>query len=690
MSLVVMAVLLILALGVGLLALGLAKRARQLWWILGAMVGAVVLAMGLLAAAVSVDRLEARGNAPAPDVPAQWADEDVVAGMYGVGQGGGRVDLPTVRSAMTVTVAGDLVDVEVEQVFRNPNDEAMSATYVFPLHEDAAVYAMAFEVGDERVVAEIKRRDEAVQTFEAAKAEGKATALTVQHRPNVFSQSVANVPADGVVTVTLRYVHQVKRRDGAYVLHVPTRVGPRYVPDTMGANTLGGQAFGMPQGDLEAGVLTVRGTVAAGLEIHGLASTSHPMRTRRLGGDSVAFEVDGVVPNADLEVSWGLAGKQPGLALTTAYDAALDTTYFSALVEPPQALENQDVTPREVVFLLDCSGSMVGEPLEASKAFMHEALDGLRASDTFRVIRFSDGASSFGAVPLLASPDNVAAGKAYVDGLNSEGGTEMTAGIRQALEQPVEDGRLRLVVFLTDGYIGNDFEVIRLVDELVKEARIYAVGVGSSVNRYLLEEVAAMSRGRAAILTPGVGMVAEARSLAVRIETPVMTGLSLELEGAEVLDMYPRELPDVFAGDSTRVVGRVQGRWEGRAQVRASGGAGLVSVEASSKTRDEDAGLVGRAWARARIAALNRELMKGSAQGNSGAAVIEEITAIGLGWSLVTQWTSFVAVSSRPVEAQAWAEPTIHGTPEPSTWLGGLLAAGFAWRARRKKAGAAG
>ncbi len=602
-------------------------------------------------------------------------------------QNGNLVEFSTISTNYNLTVVGDLVDVQVEQQFFNPSGLPVDAVYMFPLQTNAAVYELEYVVGDETIIAKIQTKQQAAQTFEAAKSEGKSAALLVQERPNIFTQSLANIPGTSPVTVRIRYVHHAERRDGEYVVNLPTRVGWRYDLVDMNKNTLGGEVFETSPGVLPRGILRFQGTVSTGLNVSSFLSPTHPITARRLGSTGFAFESGEHLPNDDFEVRWTVAGADSSASITTTYDAATDSTYFSALVEPPAQVEPADLRPREIVFLLDCSGSMSGEPIKASRAFMHEALDGLRKTDTFRVIRFSDNATEFSQQPLIATPENISRGHAYIEELNSEGGTEMTAGIRQALASPIEDERLRIVVFLTDGYVGNDFEVIRLVDELRGDARMYSIGVGRSVNRFVLDEVAKMGRGRAEYLTTGPGMDAEARSLALRIAAPVLTDLTLELADAHVLDVYPRVLPDLFEGQAVRAIGRIQGKWSGAASVRGISPAGAVDVPVVTSSSLDEARLVGRTWARNRIADLTHEMLLASDQNADNVA---EITQIALGWSLMTQWTSFVAVSNKPAQqpspkATSWFEADVHCTPEPSILLTGLMAAGAAFAARRRR-----
>jgi Ca-activated chloride channel family protein len=681
-------IILIMALAVFSIIVGMAvRRKSRSAMVVGAILGSVAFVATMLAAVFAMMSWDDDGYESLPLVRAGSAFLHDFANVQALDSAGNVVEFSTISSDYNVTVVGDLVDVQVEQQFFNPSDTSLNATYMFPLNSNAAVYAMEYVVGDEVIVAKIQTKQEATQTFEVAKQEGKSAALLVQERPNVFTQSLANIPPSTPVTIRIRYVHHAERRDGEYVVNLPTRVGRRYVPADMSGNTLGGEAFEANSVRLPQGMLSFRGTVSAGLNVGSFLSPTHPITSRRLGTTGFLFESGTHMPNDDFEIRWTLAGANPTASVATTYDTATDTTYFSALIEPPAQVAAADLRPREIVFLLDCSGSMSGPPINASRAFMHEALDGLRANDTFRVIRFSDSATEFSENALLASAENLARGHEYVEELNSEGGTEMTAGIRQALASPIEDGRLRIVVFLTDGYVGNDFEVIQLVDELRGEARIYSIGVGGSVNRFILDEVAKMGRGRAEYLTTSAGMDAQARSLALRIAAPVLTNITLDLADANVLDIYPRDLPDLFQGQAVRAIGRIQGRWSGQGAVHGLAVSGAVDVPVLTSVSGDEARLVGRTWARQRIAELNHQMLTSP---DDHSDLVAEVTEIGLGWSLMTQWTSFVAVSNKPAaapgaQANTWFEPDVHGTPEPSMLLTGLMAAGAAFASRRRR-----
>ncbi|HRF43541.1 MAG TPA: VIT and VWA domain-containing protein, partial [Candidatus Competibacteraceae bacterium] len=422
---------------------------------------------------------------------------------------GGRIEtevdgkpmtLPLLKTDINADLQGDLALVTVTQTFANPLNQAIHATYLFPLNENAAVNAMTLDVGDERIQAKIQRIEEARATFEKAKGQGRSAALLSQHRPNMFTQDIANLMPGLPVKVTLKYAQTVPRLDGAYELVIPLVVGPRYQPQGAGVapgepmlrggvqhwNAQTGTASGaaaahsqtaygqweveqLPayppvfelnvpeQIDPERVGLTVH--LNAGMAIAAIDSRTHPITTGILenGRAEVRLANGRTLDNRDFVLRYTLAGTRTQAGLLAYRDAR--GGFFSLLLEPPQAPAETDITPREMVFVLDCSGSMSGLPIETSKAFMRIALRRLRSTDSFRIIRFSDAATEFSAQPLPATPGNIQAGLHYIDALNGEGGTEMSTGIRQALALPVPAGSLRIVTFLTDGYIGNEAEI---------------------------------------------------------------------------------------------------------------------------------------------------------------------------------------------------------------------------------------
>jgi Ca-activated chloride channel homolog len=625
------------------------------------------------------------GRAEASQTP-----EDNLAGRVKAEVGGRTVLFPSLKTEVVADIQGDLATVTITQTFANPASTPLNATYLFPLNEKAAVFAMTMEVGDEVVRARIDKREEARQTFEQGKRQGKAAALLEQHRPNMFTQEIANLMPGVPIKVALKYVQTVPRKDGAYELVVPLVVGPRYVPahKAEGPPSAGvlpptplsdappprvsppsppgvwqlGPVPKYPEvagltipASIDADRVSIRINLVSGMPIAGVASATHALA---VSGDAQAKTIalaDGrTIDNRDFILRYQLSGSGPQAGLLAHRDERGGT--FSLLIEPPQGIPNGEVTPREMVFVLDTSGSMMGLPIEASKTFMRHALSSLRPTDYFRVIRFSNNASEFSSGPVPATPGNVQAGIAYVDGLSANGGTEVLTGLKLAYGVAQSPGTLRIVVFLSDGYVGNEPEILRLVAASVGQGRLYAFGIGSEVNRYLIAEMAHLGRGLSRIIDPTEKGHDAAIEFARRLETPVLTDITVDWGSLKPKDVSPTLIPDLFHGDSIRIQGRfdaagthtikVSGLINGRSAVLP------LQIDLPPDNTGTASEAIPLVWARSHIADHMRELMVPPNLRKSGQAddaLKAAVTDLGLKFSLVTQWTSFVAVSERKV-----------------------------------------
>ncbi len=633
---------------------------------------------------------------------------------------GKPVTLPLLKTDIDADVQGDVARVKVTQTFANPLNQAVHATYLFPLNETAAVNAMTMEVGDERVQAKIQRIEEARATFEKAKSEGRSAALLSQHRPNMFTQDIANLMPGLPIRVTLTYAQTVPRVDGAYELVIPLVVGPRYQPQGVGVapgeaaprggvqhwnaqtGTSGGAtgknsqtAYGQweieqlpayplvfelnvpDQIDPERVGLIVH--LNAGMAIANIESRTHPITTETPAqGRAEVKLANRTLDNRDFVLRYTLAGTRTQAGLLAYRDQR--GGFFSLLLEPPQVPAEAEVTAREMVFVLDCSGSMSGLPIEASKAFMRAALRRLRPTDSFRIIRFSDAATEFSTQPLPATPQNVQAGLRYTDALNGEGGTEMSSGIRQALAPPVPAGAIRIVTFLTDGYIGNEAEILALLKANLNDARLYAFGVGAGVNRYLLSEMGRVGRGFTRYMDPTEDQEKGAGELAERLHSPVLTDIQIDWGGMEVSDPSPERIPDLFAGQSLRIQGRYgrPGQHEIKVRGRVQGRPATLPLRIELPETSTQGEAVPILWARSLIGDLQYQLTTGAHQpGNESVnadALKQRITELGLNFSLVTPWTAFVAVSEKIYNPNPAQTPTL---PIPVAQVKGTTALAY-------------
>ncbi len=609
------------------------------------------------------------------------------------GAEGQKLNLPSLKSDVEVDIEADLAKVTVVQTFINPTKAPLHATYLFPLNKNAAVHGMQMEIGNEIVEAKIKKKEKAKEIFKKAKEEGKAASLLTQHRPNMFTQKIANLIPGLPIKVTLRYVQTIPKIDNDYRLVVPLIVGPRYqplVPDD--APIIGNpMAVGLKKitnkttyGQWEIDALpeypmvfgpkvtsqvdrdrvSIKVNLKAAIPFSKIVSNTHELKISGTGNEKVVTLLgDRTIDNRDFVLNYRLSGANTQAGLLVHRDKKQG--YFSLLIEPPAIPREQDITPREMVFVLDTSGSMEGEPMDASKVFMRHAMRNLRQDDYFRIIHFGDNASELTNVPVKATRKNMLQGLSYISKLKASGGTEITPAIRKAFSSPRINQTVRVVVFLTDGYIGNENEVLNLIHKKIDDARIYAFGVGTSVNRFLLSEMGRVGRGFARYIDPTENPNEVAIKLAHKLESPILTDISIDWRKLKVSDVTPQIIPDLFSGDSIRIQGKYEGEGLETIQVQGkvrgkNGSLPLLLNLPKDNYYEESTSAIPLVWARSTISDYMRQINTPKAMKVSGLSNEElefKVTTLGLNHSLATRWTSFVAVSRRVVNPNPGITP---------------------------------
>lgn len=620
-------------------------------------------------------------------------DLDDLAGSVVANVDGKDIRLPLLTSDYSVRIEGDAAHVELTQIFLNPTRIPLHATYLFPLNQKAAIHAMKMELDGETVVARIQKKEDAQQTFEVAKAEGKAAALLTQHRPNMFTQDIAHLMPGRPVRITLEYVQHVPKIDGAYELVVPLVVGPRYTgPDIktdvhLGSaktddriayeddvvpvaqteiNSVSGSGW---QGDTLPAYPPVIGQDApdeidpkrvsldlklrAPMPVTALWSKTHALDVVDQGNvKSIRFAGGKTIDNRDFVLRYELSAERDVAAGVSSYFDAERSGYFSILIEPPKLPAESMIGRRELVFVLDTSGSMRGEPLQASKIFMKEAIKGLRPEDHFRILRFSNTTSEFARGAVQATKRNRQEALRFVAGLRADGGTELNRAINTAFDlAPVKD-TTRIVVFLTDGYIGAERAVIASIARRIGDARIYALGVGDAVNRFLLDAMAREGRGYARYVGLGEEAKVAAEAFAAKLKSPLLTDISIDWNGLQVTDQTPARIPDLFDGGSVRLLGRYQTGGKHKIFVNGlvNGRAASLPIEidlpGAPAGGDEAAKALPLLWAREQIFDKNRAY---TIDGSQDTKLEQEITELGLTYALQSRFTSFVAVSEKVV-----------------------------------------
>ena len=565
-----------------------------------------------------------------------------------------EVPLPLRHTDVRAVVNGYVSAVDVTQQFENPYDEKIEAVYLFPLPEKAAVNEFVMTIGERRIRGILREKEEAQRIYEDARAQGYRASLLVQHRPNIFEQKVANIEPGKRIDVNIRYFNTLAYEDGWYSFVFPTVVGPRYNPvgssDPVAAlprsdyrePPVGTAVRYLRPSERSAHDLRLSVDIDAGVAIEELTA-SHDVATQRDSASRahVQLAAGSVMPNRDFILKFRVAGETVKSNLITYVDPQTRQGYFTLFVYPPAAPAALRRQPVEMVFVIDTSGSMAGRPLEQAREAVHAALDRLGPSDTFQIMNFSTDVERFAQAPLQATGYNLARARQYLEQLGGEGGTEMLGGIRAALGFARDPERTRFVTFLTDGYIGNEVEILGEVQRTIGDARIFSFGVGNSVNRYLLDGLATEGRGAASYL----GLDDSAGEVMAyyfeRISRPALTNVSIDWNGLAATDVYPSRLPDLFRGRPVIVTGKFRGE-AGGATVRGRLGGEAVAIDVGA-ANDSRQPALRSLWARLRIEDLTRRQSGG---GDPSGDLAGAIRATALEHSLMSAYTSFVAVDA--------------------------------------------
>ena len=583
-----------------------------------------------------------------------------------------EIPLPLKRTEVRAHVQGRIGSVEVSQQFHNPYSSKIEAVYVFPLPHDAAVNEFIMTIGDRRIRGIIRERKEAEQLYQEAKRQGYVASLLTEERPNIFTQSVANIEPGKEILVNLKYFHTLAYVDGWYEFVFPMLVGPRFNPP--GTSTgIGAVARGnggasqqtteiqyLKPGEVSGHDIALTVDLDAGVPIEEFECKTHEITHQSLAPEHllVALAPADNLPNRDFIFRYRVADAHIKSNLLTHKDER--GGYFSLMLYPPRELESLPRQPMEVVFVLDCSGSMNGRPIEQAKAAVRRGLQFLRPEDSFQLITFSMRASQLGAQPLAATTANIRRALDYLGSLQGEGGTMMIEGIKAALDFPHDPERPRFVCFLTDGYIGNEAEILGAVHDRLGASRIFSFGIGSAVNRYLIENLGKTGRGAVAFLGPNDEAAQIMEDFFTRISHPALTDIKIDWAQLNPSEVHPRSIPDLFVGRPLLLTGRFSGN--PNSDIRVTGSAGgeriALSVPVPSPAKPESTSALPTVWARMKIAELADQALF-----TQNSALPGRIKQIALDYGLISSFTAFIAVdSSHPTEG---TEATTVAVPVP-------------------------
>lgn len=580
---------------------------------------------------------------------------------------------PLKHTTVSADVAGFVARVTVLQEFVNPLKEKIEAVYCFPLPQDAAVDRMEMTVGSRKIKGEVKRREEARAIYEQARAQGHVAGLLDQERPNIFTQSVANIMPGEKVFIRISYVNLLKYEDGQFEFSFPMVVGPRYIPGAQpgtkpAAGGGGGSATDtaeVPDASRITPPITPEGTraghdielgvrVDAGVPVDDVVSVLHAVNESREGEQviNVSLQDRATIPNKDFILRWTVASEEVRTGLLPNTRAAGDG-YFSLILVPPRAPTPSQIVPKEMVFVIDTSGSQMGWPIEKAKETMRLCVAQMNPNDTFQMLGFSNEVIPLFDKPRPNTAENRALAEEFLKTRLGKGGTEMKKAVLAALTPAADPVRLRIVCFMTDGFVGNDMEILDTVRDNLGRARLFSFGIGNGVNRFLLDGMAEAGRGAVEYVTLAEQGDEAARRFAGRIAKPLITDVSVDWGGLQVSDIYPEYFPDLFSAKPLILTGRYEA--PGRATVTFRGRIGSqdwvqeVPVTLPAKAARNSA--LPSLWGRARIGALTSADYTGIQRGKPDEKIREQIIETALDYQLMSQFTSFVAVEEMTVTA---------------------------------------
>ena len=590
-------------------------------------------------------------------VSAQTTDDrtldDRTLSPYFVVKGDPDVDrLPLKDTSVEIAVSGVIADVKVVQTYRNEGSRPINASYVFPASTRAAVYGMRVRIGDQIIVARVKEREAAKQEFDEAKKEGKSATLLEQNRPNVFSMSLANIMPQDQIEIELRYTELLVPTDGVYEFVYPTVVGPRYSsPTESAASKKDGAAANKDgwvespythQGEKPSSTLHISTRVSAGVPIQELSCASHqiaPQWESPTVAQLMLNDADPFQGNRDFILRYRLAGEQIASGLIL-YQGE-DENFFLYMAQPPLRVASADIPAREYIFVVDVSGSMEGFPLNTSKQLLRDLIGQLRPTDLFNVVLFAGDSTVLSANSLPANQENISSAIKLLEEQRGNGGTELLPAVTKAMSLPREENVSRSIVLVTDGYISGEQGVFDYIRENLNQCNVFSFGIGSSVNRYLIEGVAKAGMGEPFIVTEESEAPAVAAKFREYIQSPVLTDIEIRPVGFDVYDVHPARLPDLLAARPVILFGKWRGPVTGSFELHGTTGHGeyVTSLDVAGVQPDETNRALRYLWARSRISELSDY-----GSGNVSADRVKEITSLGLKYNLLTQYTSFIAV----------------------------------------------
>lgn len=556
--------------------------------------------------------------------------------------------IPLKSTTADVQITGTIAHVKLTQVYQNLGTTPIEATYVFPLSTKAAVHDMNMKIGDRSIRAKVYEKKKAKKIYDKAIKQGKRAAKLDQKRPNVFEIKVGNIIQGDKVIIEVFYTEMITPTNQEYQFIFPSVVGPRFT----GENTSGEQTFSLPyteKGAQSTFEFDINVCINSSISLQKVYSNSHEILVRHpdLSSAEIGLSSANKKPgNRDFILKYALRGDaiQTGLLL---YEGEKEN-FFSFMIEPPKKINTGAIPPREYLFVVDVSGSMMGYPIEVTKSLMKNLLSNLTEKDSFNILLFASSSQVFRSNSIAANEDNI--DKAYKflkDGSGVYGGgTYLINALKRAYKLPRKfKETARTMVVITDGYVSVEKEAFQLIENNLDKANVVTFGIGNGVNRFLLEGMARVGKSETFIATSHTDAFNVAKDFKEYINAPLLTQIKLKSNGMELYDVEPKTIPDVFSSRPIMVYGKWKGTPTGQMSIQGyqSNGTYTKSLEVANAKMSKDHEALKYLWARKRIQRLD------DYKKNFREDIKDEVIQLGLTYNLATQYTSFVAVDNEVV-----------------------------------------
>ncbi|VAW57946.1 Inter-alpha-trypsin inhibitor domain protein [hydrothermal vent metagenome] len=577
--------------------------------------------------------------------------------------------LALLDTQLDMNISGMIARSHIRQSFKNTSNNWIEAVYVFPLPETAAVDHMRIQIGERIIEGQIKEKQQARKIYQQARHQGKKAALVEQQRPNLFTNTVANIAPGETVIIEIEYQQTLEYEQGRFSLRFPMTITPRYIPgkplnQSLAINGTGWEAntdqvkdasFISPPVSNTASSISLNIYLTAGFPVQKITSPYHAITRQKMPDGRLLVQLTRkkIPAKHDFELNWTPEIKLAPKAAFFSEKINNDFYHLLMLLPPYDNTQTAQALAREVIYVIDTSGSMHGTSMEQAKQSLLMALDRLRLHDRFNIIQFNSITHPLFYHSRTASVENIQQAKEYTRGLRADGGTEMAAALNLALKQPAKSDHVRQVVFLTDGSVGNETALFEIIHKNLASSRLFTVGIGSAPNSYFMRKAAQFGRGSFTHISDINEVDNKMSNLFKRLENPLMTDLEIEFEKGTHTEMWPARIADLYHGGAIVLAIKTDKPLQ---QVNLQGTRALSPWQAtldltqnniSGDTMNSNG--IGRFWARRKIAALMDSVHSGA----NKSRVRNKVIDIALNHHLVSKYTSLVAVDvepSRPAE----------------------------------------